>query len=114
MQTNFFQKIFNGIETAYENYKINRAKRQQFNNQIIKHKLTMCQYFSIKRKMTDCDAGEEDDESTFRKLDYVSNLGLAPSNENLWPVIINTVNKHGNKINNNNRKVIPANIAGCA
>jgi hypothetical protein len=114
MQTNFFQKIFNCIETVYENYKINCAKRQKFNNQIIKHKLTMCQYFSIKRRMDNdgCDDDEEEDESTFRKLDYVSELGLAPSNENLWPVIINTVNKKGNGINNDKRKIIPANVSG--
>ena len=104
MQPNFFTRTFTVIQTMYANYKIRREKRRNFNNQIIKHNLNMCQFFNIKRLMTNDGEEEDDDESTFRKLDYVAELGLTPSNENLWPTITKVAKSR------NKRKVIPLNV----
>jgi len=104
MQTNILQRVFSWVITTHENYKIRRDKQRKFNSQIIKHKLSMSQFFSIKHLMANDEGGEDDDDSTFRNLDYVAKIGLTPNNENLWPTISNVVKRRSKQT------VIPANV----
>lgn len=84
----FFNSFSQRIAKVYNDLERTHNERKQFNKSISNYGLNYEKFYSLKRLMCYDEEDEDDDnESTFSKLEHVTKLGLKPSNENFWPTI---------------------------
>lgn len=87
--------LFNCIIHAFKN-------KRELSKQLRKYGLTMEQFINTQNAFThyginnccDVSPSASENESTFNALEYISKLGLHPSNENMWPIIMTALNRH--------------------